>query len=224
MRLIDCFIDVITYTSDFTAHSESESRSFEEIRNDYHELFGKSDEYRRDGKLPQADWDTARFAVCAWIDESVLCSLWEGKTQWTHRQLQREYYDTTSGGEEFFERLDALGPEEKDVREVYAYCLALGFQGRYFRKEDERRLVRIKASNLQYIKEHTMEGDLAQDRENLFPGAYSTPSGQARRTEPGRAISFFTLFSLVWPPVLFAVLFFIYHDILATYVAQFLGQ
>ena len=224
MRLIDCFIDVITYTSYFRAHSESEHRSFEDVRDDYRELFDKSEEYRCDEKFSHAEWDTARFAVCAWIDESVLCSLWEGKAAWAHRQLQREYYDTTNGGEEFFERLDALGPEEKDIREVYAYCLGLGFQGRYFRKEDERRLLHVKASNLQYIMEHNLKSDLAGDRDNLFPGAYSVSSGQVSRKKAGSAISFFTLFFLVWPPALFAALFFIYHDILATYVARFLGN
>ncbi|MEA1936207.1 MAG: DotU family type IV/VI secretion system protein [Thermodesulfobacteriota bacterium] len=222
MRLIDCFIEVITYTSHFLQTVEQEQPQFEKIKNDYAVLFNQAGEYLKKGDFSPEEWDMARFAVCAWVDESVLCSSWEGKASWEHEQLQRIYYGATNAGEEFFDRLRELDPDAKGVREVYAYCLALSFKGRYFRKEDEFQLENIKSSNLKYVSAEGLLDKSLQGTVNLFPGAYKAASDD-KAHKLRSPFSLFTLIFLISPPILFGILFFLYRDILQKFVTNFFG-
>ncbi|HEX9749791.1 MAG TPA: type IVB secretion system protein IcmH/DotU [candidate division Zixibacteria bacterium] len=77
---------------------------------------------------------SARFALTAFIDETINRSDWPGKSTWANRPLSLEHFNTNRAGEEFFERLAAIRqrPEaQTDLLEVYHCCLALGFEGRY---------------------------------------------------------------------------------------------
>ncbi len=223
MRLIDCFIEIITYTSDFLQTNEKERPPFEKIKSDYAILFEQSEQYLEKGNFSPEEWDMARFAVCAWVDESILCSFWEGRVLWGYEQLQRLYYGATNAGEEFFERLRELDPDAKEVHEVYAYCLALGFKGLHFKKEDEFRLENIKSSNLRHVSTGEVLDESSRGTANLFPGAYKAASD-----EEGHKFKFsfslFTLFFLVCPPLLFGVLFLMYNNILQKFVVNFFGQ
>lgn len=90
-------------------------------------------EARENGTSP-ADFDCARFAVVAFVDETVLTSDWSQKEAWMARSLQFEMYDRYDAGEEFFNRLEQLRANPSDnleVLEVYYTCIVLGFLGRY---------------------------------------------------------------------------------------------
>jgi len=87
---------------------------------------------------PQDEVDAARFALVAWLDETLGKSDWSGRTQWEASLLQLEQYNTNRAGNEFFQRLAALRPDQNAAREVYFLCLALGFGGQYTGHEAER--------------------------------------------------------------------------------------
>jgi type VI secretion system protein ImpK len=118
MRLIDCFVEIVAYTSDFLKTAVDENPDASAVEQDYALLFKRSEDKMKEGKFEYEAWDSARFALCAWVDEMIMCSSWEGHSAWGHRQLQRIYYSSTNAGEEFFERLEELDPETKDIREV----------------------------------------------------------------------------------------------------------
>lgn len=223
MRLIDCFIEIITYTSQFLQTSGEKHPPFEKVKGDYAILFEQSEQYLNKGKFSPEEWDMARFAVCAWVDESILCSSWEGKVSWGHEQLQRMYYGATNAGEEFFDRLRELDPDAKEVHEVYAYCMALGFKGLHFKREDEFQLENIRSSNLKHISTEKVLDESLHGTVNLFPGAYKAASD-----EEGHKLKFpfslFTLFFLVCPPLLFGVLFLVYKNTLQEFVVNFFGK
>jgi len=224
MRLIDCFIEIIAYTSDFLKTAADENPEASAVEQDYALLFKRSEDKMKEGRFEFDAWDSARFALCAWIDEMIMCSSWEGQSVWVHRQLQRIYYNSTNAGEEFFKRLEELDPGAKDIREVYAYCIALGFKGRYFRKEDDPYLHNIQKKNMSCIRGDEVlcaEGD---ESKTLFPGAYKTlqEGGGVAPRRPG-IFTAFTVTFLIWPPVLFAILFFIYNDMLKRIVSNFFG-
>jgi type VI secretion system protein ImpK len=223
MRLIDCFIEIITYTSHFLQTTKKKHLTFEKIKNDYAILFEQSEQYLKKGKFSPEEWDMARFAVCAWVDESILCSSWEGKVSWGHEQLQRVYYGVTNAGEEFFDRLRELDPDAKGVHEVYAYCIALGFKGLHFKKEDEFRLENIRLSNLKHVSTGEVLDESLHGTVNLFPGAYKSATDDEGHKFKC-PFSFFTLIFLVCPPLLFGVLFLIYRDILQEVVVNFFGK
>jgi type VI secretion system protein ImpK len=87
---------------------------------------------KREG-LPDRDYQDASFAVIAWADETILKhSTWKYHAEWSALPLQLEYFQTRNAGEEFFDRLERLRPEQNAIRDVYIVCLGLGFSGRYF--------------------------------------------------------------------------------------------
>jgi type IV/VI secretion system ImpK/VasF family protein len=127
--------------------------SYEQVRRDIAALLEQQKAAaKRQGTLEQ-DYHDACFAVVAWADETILKhSTWKHHNQWNAFPLQVEYYDTRNAGEEFFERLDKLRSEQKEVREVYYLCLGLGFSGRYFLGlEDERKLNQIRHDQAQHL-------------------------------------------------------------------------
>ena len=83
----------------------------------------------------------ARFALIAFIDETILSSDWMQKNEWIAKPLQLEFYNRYDAGEEFFTQLEALlrQPERfAQVLEVFYLCMTLGFKGRYQLHEQER--------------------------------------------------------------------------------------
>lgn len=77
---------------------------------------------------------TAKFALVAFIDETVLSSDWSQKETWASTPLQLELYDQYDAGEVFFDRLEQLRENPKanaEALEIYYLCMTLGFKGKY---------------------------------------------------------------------------------------------
>ena len=121
--------------------------------------------------MPDRDYQDASFAVVAWADETILKHLtWKHHQEWNARPLQLEYFQTRNAGEEFFERLERLRPEQKEVREVYYLCLGLGFSGRYFLGlEDELKLNQLRHEQAQQLP---LPLEDVQDLKTLTPQPY----------------------------------------------------
>ncbi|MEE9612320.1 MAG: DotU family type IV/VI secretion system protein, partial [Desulfatiglandales bacterium] len=151
MRLSDCFVELIAYVAYFLKSLAQTQPPFEKVKADVQRLLSKSEECLPKGVFSQEDYDQARFAICAWADESILNSSWQEKSRWMGEQLQRLYYQTTDAGEEFFERMNRLAPHQREVREVYYLCLAMGFTGRYCHEGDDYLLEQLKTSNLKLL-------------------------------------------------------------------------
>ena len=154
------------------------------------------------------------------MDEAILNSPWQEKDQWKREQLQRVYYRTTDAGEEFFERLNRLGLHQRDVREVYFLCLALGFMGRYCHPGDEYLLAQVKASNLKLLLGSSV-GLPSLERSDLFPEAYQSGIGEPLIHKRRSRFSMVTLACLIGPPVLLGILYFIYNFSLNNIVEHF---
>jgi type VI secretion system protein ImpK len=213
MRLSDCFMEMIAYTAFFLKHTTGgENPPYEQVRGNLMRMIGESEARFQQARFSQDDYNLARFAVFAWIDEAVMASQWQGRTQWQREQLQRRYYQVTDAGEIFFERLNGLGAHQRDVREVYYLCLSLGFTGQYCNDGDDFLLEQLRTSNLKLLTGSTM-GLPALDKENLFPAAYPQNDG-TRGGRPHRRWSPFTLVAGVGPVVLFALLYVAYRFIL----------
>lgn len=76
----------------------------------------------------------AKFALVAFLDETIISSDWSEKNEWLSEPLQIKLFDTFNAGEEFFTNMSTLRQRtsaNKDVLEIYYLCLSLGFKGKY---------------------------------------------------------------------------------------------
>jgi type VI secretion system protein ImpK len=89
--------------------------------------------------VPADEVEEARFALVAWADETLLRREWSGRMDWQRHTLQMELYRTTHAGNEFFDHLARLRPEQSSAREIYFLALVLGFEGQYAGQDAERR-------------------------------------------------------------------------------------
>jgi len=155
MYLVDSFIPAMTYVVE-TIEKIGEDGELEYNRFRQRVIGLLTDNAIRvsEGGYAHADYDNALFAVSAFIDEKVMNSHWNHKDQWGAELLQRHYFNTTKAGVDFFSRLDALNPFspiDRDIREVYYYCLALGFAGQYYRPGDKAHLAEILKANAEIL-------------------------------------------------------------------------
>jgi type VI secretion system protein ImpK len=77
---------------------------------------------------------SAKFALVAFLDETIISSEWNEKNEWLSEPLQIKLFDTFNAGEEFFTNMSNLRLKtsiNKDVLEIYYLCLSLGFKGKY---------------------------------------------------------------------------------------------
>ncbi|MFZ0449529.1 MAG: DotU family type IV/VI secretion system protein [Desulfatiglandaceae bacterium] len=223
MRLTDCFSELIAYVMYFLKAPDKRDAPFEKVRTDIQRLLSEAETSAKGAAISAPDFDLTRFAVCAWVDESILGSSWEGKPQWQREPLQRIYYSTAAAGELFYEKLNALGLQQHDVREIFYLCLAMGFKGRYCNEGDDFLLDQLKTSNLKLLAGSSI-GIPSIEKENLFPDAYpassNVPVSRGKRSRLNSTV----LVSLIGPVVLFGLLFWIYQFILGNVAENFLSM
>ena len=215
MRLTECFMEIFVYIVYFKKSVAKLQPPLEQVRTDISGLMQKSEAKSKAGNFSQEDYDLARFAVCAWVDETIMNSAWNEKNMWLAEQLQRLYYQTSDAGELFFEKLNTIGPHQNPVREVYFLCLSLGFAGRFCHEGDEVLLSQLQASNLKLLTGSAM-GMHALDREQLFPDAYPMEGVEAAPLPSTPRFSLFTLICVAGPVALFAGLYIIYYFVLSS--------
>lgn len=210
MHLSDCFIDIFAYGTFFLKTVDSKNPSYEQVKADIRRLLAESEGLVARGGFPRDDYEQARFAVCAWIDEALLNSPWKDRSLWLKDQLQRQLYNTTDAGEEFFDRLNSIGLHQREVREVFYLCLALGFSGRYCHVGDEYQLEQIKTSTLKLLLGSSI-GLPSLERNDLFPEAFPKGSAERERNRVrfGSRLAF--TICLVGPVFLFLLLYGIYR-------------
>jgi type VI secretion system protein ImpK len=221
MHLTDCFMELVAYMAYFLKTAAKKQPPFEQVKADILRLLTKSEECVRKGFFSQEDYDQSRFMICAWIDEAILGSSWDHKNLWQREQLQRLYYNTTEAGEEVFERLNALGLHQREIRELYYLCLTLGFKGRFIRQGDEYLLEQLKASNLKLLIGSSV-GIPSLERAELFPESYPVESFEIGPQKQKLRFSVFTLIGLAGPVFLFGLLFLIYRFSLSGIAENFL--
>lgn len=222
MRLTDCFMELVAYATYFLKTVATRQPPFDQVKADIQRLISESDERLKNGAFSQEDYDSARFAILAWVDEAILSSSWNQKARWQGEKLQRLYYQTADAGEAFFERLNAIGPHQRDVREVYYLCLAMGFMGRYCHEGDGYLLEQVKTSNLKLLIGSSV-GLPSLEKGELFPETYAVESGEIAPQKAKKRFPAFTLFCLGFPVILYLGLYLIYRFVLSNMGEHLLG-
>jgi len=208
MRVVDSFTDVLLFTRKF-CRGEIEALSAEQVRAELQNRFDASQRQVEDSGMPDAFYQSSLFPVVALVDEMLQTSNWYDKANWAKNPLQRTFFNTTNAGAEFYDRMNVLnkfGPD-RDIREVYALCLGLGFRGKYFRGEDRKYYEEIKIFNLSLLLPDEAQRNI--DSATLFPFAYK--EGDKRNENPFR--SRFSIYPIIIgvPLVVLVLMLGIYH-------------
>ena len=171
----------------------AQATSAEALRARFNRLIDEAKELVRREDLSFDSYQSASFAVIAWLDERVLDFSFDSNRelfeQWKRAPLQAAVFSTANAGEEFFIKLDGLGPTQRDIREVYHLCLSLGFRGQYYDSSQEHKLVDIRRKQAQLLPFKFSDLiELAKSGEHLSPPVYEvappTPPAPASRPVP----------------------------------------
>ena len=218
--LLDCYMELIAYTG-YLAEPAGESVPEDETAAGvYADLVERSKASARAAGFSEDRWLEGFFPVCAYIDETLMCSDWPGQAGWERRQLQRTYFNTTAAGWDFYDRLDGLEETAADLRTVYEFCLALGFKGRYFRAADSGTMTDIQHTQLKAVSDNVA---LAFP-ETLFPEAYEPDTAaKQRKRDKLKRLSVLVPAGIVLPLIVFTVLYMMFDRLLDQAVAHYLG-
>ncbi len=208
MRIVDFFTDVLLFTRKF-CRGETEEMTVDQVRQQLEGLFQQSQVMSEENGILDNIYQAGKYPVVALVDEMLQTSSWLEKALWTKNPLQRIYFNTTNAGSDFYDRLNVLnkfGPD-RDVREVYALCLGLGFRGKFFRGEDRQKYEEIKAFNLSLLLPEEAQRNI--DSATLFPFAYK--GHEDENTNPFK--SRFSVYPIIFgvPILVVALMIGFYH-------------
>jgi type VI secretion system protein ImpK len=133
-----------------------------------------------------ADWQLAKYALCAWIDSQLINAPWIGRDWWTDNSLERHLFGHGIAHAEFFVRAaESSRLPSKDALEVYYLAVVLGFRGFY---DDANAAARAASLGLpptleEWCRKVSLSLQLRQDRQ---PFDDSSRKGEAARPLTGR--------------------------------------
>jgi type VI secretion system protein ImpK len=107
---------------------------FESLHPNVQKLFAEFEDRCKRQVLDPDDVSAAKYALAAFMDETVLNSRWPYKDRWADNPLQLDYFGTYLAGEIFFDKLEevrARADAKPDLLQIYYLCLLLGFKGKY---------------------------------------------------------------------------------------------
>ena len=86
-----------------------------------------------EGQVGQgAEWQLAKYAMVAWIDDLLIEAPWEGRSWWKENALEVEIFNTRLRNEQFYVKAkEASSLTQKDALEVFYVGVVLGFRGLY---------------------------------------------------------------------------------------------
>ncbi|WP_097459731.1 type IVB secretion system protein IcmH/DotU [Mangrovitalea sediminis] len=122
---------------------------------------------------------SARYVLCAALDEAILNTPWGEQSGWARASLLSVFHNETFGGEKVFQILERVQQQPGtylDLLEFIQICLSLGFAGKY--KLDPRgaeQLERLRDNLFRIISQQ--RGESARE---LSPRWQGSTSGQAR--------------------------------------------
>ncbi|NOT57806.1 MAG: DUF4384 domain-containing protein [Deltaproteobacteria bacterium] len=203
ISLREIFTPLIVRVLLFVQTPASARGAFSATRKEINALLEEQKVLVKRHEIAQPEYDNARFAVIAWLDEILLKATFaENKEffqQWQHAPLQVELHNTANAGVEFFDRLEQLRPSQKEVNEIYHLCLCLGFRGRYYSEEQDYQLIEMRRERAQHVPIAFPDLlEIERKKEHVTPQPYDIqpPPAKVHLRPP----------SLFWPGVILSTL------------------
>lgn len=136
-----------------------------EVRPMVRRLFEELEQRGATLRYSEAQLKQVKFALAAFVDETVLTANFPLREEWEKYPLQLEYFSDHLAGVKFFDRLEELLKNveaEANVVEVYYLCLLLGFKGKHsvYMEEQLQGVIENTAARLRAVG-RLQEGDLS---------------------------------------------------------------
>ncbi len=81
---------------------------------------------------PRKDWELAKYALVAWVDDLLIEAPWEGRDWWEQNRLEFEIFRTAEAFTVFYIKANEANKlPRKDALEVFYVAVVLGFRGLY---------------------------------------------------------------------------------------------
>jgi len=222
MRLVDYFIPFMAFLRHFQAQPSGDAAS---VGLQLDSLLMEARRKSQEAGVDNGDVMEGLFAVVAWADEILLATSWAGAQTWTRQLLQRRHFNVSNAGVAFFLRLEGLSQRQMAVREVYLFCLSMGFSGRYGHEGNLKALADIRSDCLDQLV-HKGDGLYGDSGKLMFPQAYAQP-GQTGATlkRAGRwQISSLAITTIFVPLFVLLLLYGVYHLIIGQTVNAIVVQ
>lgn len=218
MRLLDCFVKLLVYVP----KGLDGGADYGDFRTRVTGLIDEARSGARSLSASDVDFDSALFAVVAWIDETVMCSHWPGAEQWKRATLQMQLFRSSRAGVEFYSRLEALAPNQRAVREVYYMALAWGFRGRFSAVDDEPAIDLLKQQQLLALLDNDARRGI-EGAERLFPAAYPVATVMPPEKPRRWMLGSLPMALVAGPPAIVLILYLSFSLILGANVRQILA-
>ena len=205
---VDCVTELLAYTYHLVDQLQTQPIEYDQVSGNYHQLIQRAKVRAKSAGIPKKQFDQALFAIFAWIDETILETGWPEKHEWIKNSLQKKFFNTTSAGKQFFTRIEKLKLEDKDILEVYDYCLASGFKGCLYESYEQEKLNAIKIQT----RKKLMDNDDFDVPEILFPDAGDIAFGKPLKRKRWKGLSNFSSIFVLLPILLFFILYYFFNE------------
>lgn len=168
--LMDLCTPLFGYAAVLPRQEGEHQPDFRQFRDQVEAALHRLESEAADNGIEPEDARHASYALCFFLDAQVAESIWQGKMDWANQPLGIMRHQDPEGGVNFFRRLESFGERQRDVKEVYLVCLALGFRGKLAELEPTRQ-----AAELAELKKRLSESirpEPLDKLEMLFPDAY----------------------------------------------------
>src|SRR5215813_2334867 len=116
------------------------------------------EEQARASRVPNEVVLSARYVLCAALDEAVLSTPWGNQSEWAQHPLLVQLHREAWGGEKFFEMVDRISQDPGrhiDLMELQYLALVFGFEGKYHVQErGHERLQQIQQDLYRRVRSH----------------------------------------------------------------------
>ena len=120
------------------------------------------EEQARSARVPNEVVLSARYVLCAALDEAVLSTPWGNQSEWAQHPLLVALHKEAWGGEKFFDMLEKISQDQGryiDLMELQYLALVFGFAGKYqVQDRGLERLLEVQRDLYRRIREHRGPG------------------------------------------------------------------
>jgi hypothetical protein len=118
MHFAERYFNLFHYVLEISVQEGKDLTPWQEVYDKINELVKQEEERPLPPGFTDRDFAETLIPILLWIDETFLNSKRPDAAQWYDHHLQRKFFDTNQGGEMFFQHLEELLLQRRELFEV----------------------------------------------------------------------------------------------------------